>query len=96
MQCLACGANKLRMGRVATGSALQNSVSRRMTAQDEAAGAMASNWAEAFEKLQSRETPVQRRAAAARASTRVEALREVQDRVADRPALPARSSTVQG
>ena len=38
---------------------------------------MASNWAEAFEKLQSQDTPVQRRAAAARASTRVEALQEV-------------------
>jgi len=48
-----------------------------MTAQDRAAGAMASNWAEAFEKLQSQDTPVQRRAAAARASTRVEALQEV-------------------
>jgi hypothetical protein len=56
---------------------------------------MASNWAEAFEKLQSRDTPVQRRAAAARASTRV-ALREVvvQDRVADRPVLPARTSAL--
>jgi hypothetical protein len=55
---------------------------------------MASNWAEAFEKLQSQDTPVQRRAAAARASTRVEALREVvvQDRVADRAALPAPTS----
>jgi hypothetical protein len=57
---------------------------------------MASNWAEAFEKLQGQDTPVQRRSAAARASTRVEALREVvvQDRVADRPALPARTSAL--
>ena len=76
--------------------AVQTLVSRRMTAQDRAAGAMTSNWAEAFEKLQSQDTPVQRRAAAARASTRVEALREVvvQDRVADRPPLPARTSTL--
>ena len=57
---------------------------------------MASNWAEAFEKLQSQDTPVQRRAGAARDSTRVEALREafVQDRVADRPVLPARLSAL--
>jgi hypothetical protein len=73
---------------------VQNSASRRMTAR--IAGAMASNWAEAFEKLQGQDTPVQRRAAAARASTRVEALQEVvvQDRVADRPVLPARSSAL--
>jgi hypothetical protein len=65
-----------------------------MTAQGRAAGAMASNWAEVFEKLQSQDTPVQRRSAAARASTRVEVLREVvvQDRVADRAALPAPTS----
>jgi hypothetical protein len=57
---------------------------------------MASNFAEAFEKLQSQDTAVQRRSTAARASTKVEALREVvvQDRVADRPALPARTSTL--
>jgi hypothetical protein len=57
---------------------------------------MASNWAEAFEKLQSQDTPVQRRSAAARASTRVEVLREVvvQDRVADRAALQAPTSTL--
>ena len=69
-------------------------MSRRMTAQDRAAGAMASNWAEAFEKLQSQDMPIQKRAAAARASTRVEALQEVviQERLADRPALPARTS----
>jgi hypothetical protein len=55
---------------------------------------MASNWAEAFAKLQSQDTPVQRQPAAARASTRVEALQEVvvQERLADRPALPARTS----
>jgi hypothetical protein len=55
---------------------------------------MASNWAEAFEKLQSQDMPIQKRAAAARASTRVEALQEVvvQERLADRPALPARTS----
>jgi hypothetical protein len=49
----------------------------------------------AFEKLQSH-TPVQRRAAAARALTRVEVLREVvvQDRVADRAALQAPTSTL--
>jgi hypothetical protein len=66
-----------------------------MTAQGRAAGTMASNWAEAFEKLQSQDTPVQRRAVAARASTRVEALREVvvQDRVAV-AALPAPTSTL--
>jgi hypothetical protein len=75
---------------------VQNSVSKRMTAQDRAVGAMASNWAEAFEKLQSQDTPVQRRAGAARASTRVETLREVfvQDQVADRPVLPGRTSAL--
>ena len=47
---------------------------------------MASNWAEAFEKLQSQDTLVQRRASAERASTRVETLRKgvVQVRVATR------------
>jgi hypothetical protein len=76
------------------GSPRANSVSRRMTAQDQAAGGMASNWAEAFAKLQGQDTLVQRRSAAARASTRVEALQEVvvQDWVADRPASPTRTS----
>ena len=42
------------------GNAVQTLVSRRITAHDGAAGAMASNFAEAFEKLQSQDTPVQR------------------------------------
>ena len=74
----------------------QNPVSRRMTAQDRGAGAMASNWAEAFEKLQSQDSTVQRRPAEARASRRVEKLQEAvaQDGAADRPTLPARTSTL--
>ena len=89
-------ANIFRFGALRLETLVQNSAEQTNDRSRRAAGAMASNFAEAFEKLQSQDTPVQRRAAAARASTRVEALREVvvQDRVADRPALPARTSTL--
>jgi hypothetical protein len=96
MRCLACAPTTSDRARCDWKRSCKTAVSRRMTAQDRAVGAMASNWAEAFEKLQSQDTPFQRRAGAARASIRVEALREVfvQDRVADRPVLPARTSAL--
>ena len=89
-------ANIFRFGALRLETLVQNSAEQTNDRSRRAAGAMASNFAEAFEKLQSQDTPVQRRAAAARASTRVEALREVvvQDRVADRAALPAPTSTL--
>ena len=89
-------ANIFRFGALRLETLVQNSAEQTNDRSRRAAGAMASNFAEAFEKLQSQDTPVQRRAAAARASTRVEVLQEVfvQDRVADRAALPAPTSTL--
>ena len=96
MRCLACAPTSSDSGALRLETLVQNSAEQTNDRSRRAAGAMASNFAEAFEKLQSQDTPVQRRAAAARASTRVEVLQEVvvQDRVADRAALPAPTSTL--